>query len=49
MEEMFMQIPQNFERELTSKEKNEKLLTDINGGWYLKKSARVLPPFKRKN
>ena len=44
---MFMQIHQNFERALTSKEKNPKLLTDIGGGWYLAKSARGLPPSKR--
>ena len=44
---MFMQIPQNVERALTSKEKTQKLLTDIGGGWYMAKSARVLPPLKR--
>ena len=47
MEEMFMQIPQNVEISLTSKEKTKKLLTDIGGGWYLAKSARRLPPLKR--
>ena len=47
MEEMFMHISQNVERALTSKEKNQKLLTDIGGGWYLEKSARGLPAFKR--
>ena len=36
MEEMFMQIPKNVERALTSSEKNQKLMTDIGGGWYLK-------------
>ena len=46
-EEMFMQIPQKFERALTSKEKKEKLLTDIGGGWYLEKNSRGLPPLKR--
>ena len=44
---MFMQIPQNVERSLTSKEKNQKLLTDIGGGWYLEKSPRGLPQLKR--
>ena len=42
-----MQITQNVERALTSKEKNQKLLTDIGGGWYLKKCARGIPPLKR--
>ena len=36
MEDMFKQIPQNVERALTSREKNQKLMTDIGGGWYLK-------------
>ena len=47
MEKMFMQIRQNVERSPTSKEKIQKLLTDIGGGWYLAKSARGLPPLKR--
>ena len=37
MEEMFKQIPQNVEKSLNSREKNQKLMTDIGGGWYLKK------------
>ena len=40
MKEMFIKIPQNVEISLTSKEKDQKLLTDIGGGWYLEKSAR---------
>ena len=32
MKEMFMQIPQNVEIALTSKEKTQKLLIDIGGG-----------------
>ena len=47
MEEMFKQIPQNVERALTSREKNQKLMTDIGGGWYLEKCKRGLPPLKR--
>ena len=42
-----MQIPQNVEISLTSKEKNQKLLTDTAGGWYMAKSARGLTPLKR--
>ena len=44
---MFKQMPQNVEKSLTSREKNQKLITDIGGGCYLKKSARGLPPLKR--
>ena len=42
-----MQIPHNIEIALTPREKIQKLLTDIGGGWYMKKSVRVLPPLKR--
>ena len=27
--------------------KNQKLMTDIGGGWYLKKREKGLPPLKR--
>ena len=47
MKEMFKQIPQNVEKALTSREKNQKLMTDIGGGWYLKKCEKGLPPLKR--
>ena len=47
MKEMFKQIPQNVEKPLTSREKNQKLMTDIGGGWYLKKCEWGLPPLKR--
>ena len=47
MKEMFMQIHQNVEIALTPKEKTQKLLTYIGGGWYMKKNARGLPPLKR--
>ena len=36
MVEMFKQIPQNVEKSLPSREKNQKLMTYIGGGWYLK-------------
>ena len=49
MKEMFKQIPQNVEKPLTSREKNQKLMTDIGGGWYFKKCARGLTPLKKKN
>ena len=47
MKEMFKKIPQNFEKPLTSSEKSQKLMTDIGGGWYLKKCELGLPPLKR--
>ena len=37
MVEMFKTIPQNVEKPLTTREKNQKLITDIGGGWYLEK------------
>ena len=46
MKEMFMQIPQNVEITLTLKQKIQKLMTDIGGGWYIEKSDRGLPPLK---
>ena len=47
MNEMFKTIPQNVEKPLTSREKNQRLITDIGGGWYLEKIAKGLPPLKR--
>ena len=47
MVNMFKTIPQNVEKPLTSREKNQKSITDIWGGWYLKKCAKGLPPLKR--
>ena len=43
---MFKQIPQNMIKHLLQK-KVQKLMTDIGGGWYMKKSAKGLPPLKR--
>ena len=40
-------IPQNVEKPLTSREKNQILITDIGGGWCLKKCEKGLPPLKR--
>ena len=47
MKLMFMQIPQTVEIALTSKQKIQKLMIDIGGGWYMEKSARGLPPLSR--
>ena len=48
MVEMFKTIPQNVEKPLTSRETNQKLITDIGGGWYLEKYAKGLSLLKRK-
>ena len=32
---MFKQIPQTIKIELTPKQKVQKLMTDIGGGWYM--------------
>ena len=47
MVEMFKTIPQNVGKPLTTREKNQKLITDIGGGWYLEKCEKGLPPLKR--
>ena len=47
MEEIFKQIPKNVEVALTSREKNQKLMTDIGGGWSMKKCEKGIPPLKR--
>ena len=44
---MFKTLPKFFEKPLTSREKNQKLITDIGGGCYLKKYKKGLPPLKR--
>ena len=48
MVKMFKTIPQNVEKPLTSGEKNQKFITYIGGGWYLKKIEKGLLPLKRK-
>ena len=47
MKEMFKKIPLTMKKELTPKQKVQKLMTDIGGGWYMGKSAKVLPPSRR--
>ena len=32
---------------LTPKQKFQKLMTDIGGGWWIEKSSKGLPPLKR--
>ena len=40
MVKMFKTIPQNVEKPLTPREKNQKLITDIGSGWFLKNVQR---------
>ena len=47
MKDIFMQIPQTVKIALNPKQKVQKLMTDIGGGWYTKKRARGLPPLRR--
>ena len=49
MVEMFKTKPQNDGIPMTSREKNQKLITDIGGGWYLKKSQKGLPQLREQN
>ena len=46
-EEMFNQIPKTMKKALTPKQKVQKLMTDIGGGWYMEKSDKGLPPLRR--
>ena len=47
MKDMFNKIPQTIKIAFTSKQKVQKLMTDIGGGWYMKNSANILPPLRR--
>ena len=40
MKEMFKQISQIIYKPLTPKQKVQKIITDIGGGWYMEKSAK---------
>ena len=40
MKEMFNKIPQTMKKSPTPKQKVQKLMTDIGGGWYMEKSAK---------
>ena len=46
MKEIFKKIPQTMIKALTPKQKFEKLMTDIGGGWYMEKSDKGLPPLR---
>ena len=46
MKDMFKQIPLNMIKALTTKQKVQKIMTYISGGWYMKKGAKGIPTLK---
>ena len=46
MKETFKKIPQTIIKALTPKKRVYKLLTEIGGRWYMKKSDNGLPPLR---
>ena len=44
--DMFKQIPTIMSKPLSPKQKVQKLMTEVGGGWYMEKSAKVIPPLK---
>ena len=47
MKDIFKQIPLTMIKSLSSKQKVQKLTTEISAGWYMEKSYMGLPPLKR--
>ena len=45
--EMFKQIPTTMTKPLIPRQKFQKLMTEIGGGWYMKKITKGLPPLRR--
>ena len=45
--EMFKQIHITMKKSLTPKQKVQKLMTDIGGGWYIEIFSEGLPPLRR--
>ena len=46
---MFKEIPQTMKKAPTPKQKVQKPMTDIGGGWYMEKSAKRISPLRRTN
>ena len=46
MKEFFIQIPTNVTKLLSPKQKFQKLMTEIGGGWYMEKNMKVLSPLR---
>ena len=47
MKDTFTQIPQTIKKALTPKQKVQKLMTDIGGGWYTENVSKGVPPSRR--
>ena len=46
MKEMFKQISITMNKSLSLKQKVQKLMTEIGGGWYMGKSSKGLPTLR---
>ena len=46
MKEMFKQIAQTISKLLTPKQKVQKRMKNIGGGWYMEKNAKRIPSLK---
>ena len=47
MKEMFKQITTTMTKPLIPKQKVQKHMIEIGGGWYMKINSKVLPPLRR--
>ena len=46
MKETFKQIPTTMTKPLSPGQKVQKIMTEIGGGWYMKKLTKGLPPLR---
>ena len=46
MKEMFNKIHQTMSQPLTPKQKVQKIMTDIGGGWYMEKIDKGITPLR---
>ena len=46
MKYMFNKIPTTITKPLTRKQKFQKLMVEIGGGWYMVKRAKGIPPLR---
>ena len=47
MKDVFKKIPKTMNKTLSQKQKVQKLMTEIGGGWYMEIIAKGLPPLRR--
>ena len=47
MKEISRKIPLTMIKALNQKQKVQKLMTEIGGGWYMEKFSKGLPPLRR--